>query len=204
MKPVSVKGINALLPQTQCGECGYEGCLPYAQAIHAKLATINHCPPGGVKTLTALGEYLNIDIAPYVNEKQDNTRPPQLASINEPLCIGCTKCIQACPVDAIIGSEKQMHVIITHECTGCGLCVEPCPVDCIEMHETPVALFDPVLAQTRFEAKKQRSHKEKQKKEVRYQQKRQLSAETDIHKTEQQAKNHYILAALARVKQKHE
>ena len=123
--------INELLPQTQCGECDYKGCKPYAEAIARGEASINRCAPGGVKTLKALGELLHIDPTPYLEEIKQKYRPPSVAWIEESLCIGCTKCIQACPVDAIVGTGKLMHTIISDECTGCGLCIEPCPMDCI-------------------------------------------------------------------------
>src|SRR5262245_47873183 len=125
----SVEEIDAVLPQTQCGECGYPGCLPYAQALAHGLASIHQCPPGGVATLQALGKLCEVDAAPYLEEMEKKTRMPSVARIREAECIGCTKCIQACPVDAIIGSAKRMHAILEQECTGCGLCLPPCPVD---------------------------------------------------------------------------
>ena len=143
---VSVKAIDALLPQTQCGECGYKGCLPYAEALAQGKTPIDRCPPGGVETVKALGELLAIDPEPYLPTAKINTRAPALAQIREPECIGCTKCIQACPVDAILGSAKRMHAVINTECTGCGLCVEPCPVDCIEMVTLPESEYDKNLA----------------------------------------------------------
>ncbi|WP_373741197.1 RnfABCDGE type electron transport complex subunit B, partial [Neisseria sp.] len=127
-----VQSINRLLPQTQCRECGYEGCLPYAQALSDGLAAVNLCAPGG--------ETVMLDIAGLLR------RPPlapakvqekALAWIDEDACIGCTACIRACPVDAIMGASKLMHTVIRDECTGCRLCVAPCPVDCIHMQ--PVA-----------------------------------------------------------------
>jgi Na+-translocating ferredoxin:NAD+ oxidoreductase subunit B len=128
--------IDALLPQTQCGQCSYPGCRPYAEAIASGAADINQCPPGGEATVLALAELLGRDPKPLAVEE----RPPSLAVIDEATCIGCTLCIQACPVDAILGAGKQMHTVITSECTGCELCVAPCPVDCIEMVEEPVTL----------------------------------------------------------------
>lgn len=123
--------INALLPQTQCGQCGYAGCKPYAQAI-ADGDAINKCPPGGAATIAALAELL--DVEPQPLDAAEET-PPRVAFIREAECIGCTKCIQACPVDAIVGAARQMHTVIIDECTGCDLCLEPCPVDCIEMRD---------------------------------------------------------------------
>ena len=124
-----VEQIDALLPQTQCGQCGHPGCRPYAEAI-AEGEAINKCPPGGENTVAALADLLGVDPEP-LDAAVDSTR--KLAFIREEECIGCTKCIQACPVDAILGAAKQMHTVIADECTGCDLCVEPCPVDCIEM-----------------------------------------------------------------------
>ena len=126
--------INALLPQTQCGQCGYPGCKPYAEAIAAG-DKINKCPPGGQATIEALAELLDVEAEPL--DAVEGEKPQLVAYIREAECIGCTKCIQACPVDAILGAAKQMHTVIASECTGCDLCVEPCPVDCIDM--IPVA-----------------------------------------------------------------
>ncbi len=123
--------IDALLPQTQCGKCGHSGCLPYAQEM-SEGGAINKCPPGGSATIAALAELLNRDIAP-LNPKNGREAPRTVAFIREDECIGCTKCIQACPVDAILGASKRMHTVIIDECTGCDLCVAPCPVDCIDM-----------------------------------------------------------------------
>lgn len=126
-----VDQINEQLPQTQCGQCGYPGCRPYAEAI-ANGEAINHCPPGGQNTINALADLLDVEAIPLNNEHGEEGSP-MFAYIREDECIGCTKCIQACPVDAILGAAKQMHTVITNECTGCDLCVEPCPVDCIDM-----------------------------------------------------------------------
>ncbi|RRJ85127.1 electron transport complex subunit RsxB [Aestuariirhabdus litorea] len=123
--------INELLPQTQCGQCGYAGCRPYAEAI-ASGDLINKCPPGGEATIAALADLLDVEPMPLDSEHGEE-KPRSLAVIREEECIGCTKCIQACPVDAILGAAKQMHTVIASECTGCELCVEPCPVDCIDM-----------------------------------------------------------------------
>lgn len=125
-----VDRIDALLPQTQCGQCGYPGCRPYAEAIAAEQADINQCPPGGADGIAALAELLGTEPKP-LNEDYGEHHPQCLAVIIEQDCIGCAKCIQACPVDAILGASKHMHTVIESECTGCELCVEPCPVDCI-------------------------------------------------------------------------
>ncbi|AOE84171.1 electron transport complex subunit RsxB [Pseudomonas sp. TCU-HL1] len=125
-----IQSIDALLPQTQCGKCGHPGCKPYAEGI-AKGEAINKCPPGGTATIIALADLLKVQPLPL--DAPNGPVPPQIAFIREAECIGCTKCIQACPVDAIVGAAKQMHTVITDECTGCELCVAPCPVDCIDI-----------------------------------------------------------------------
>ncbi len=123
--------IEELLPQTQCGQCSYPGCRPYAEAI-ANGEAINKCPPGGETTINALADLLDVEALPLDAEHGEES-VKTVAFIREAECIGCTKCIQACPVDAILGAAKQMHTVIGSECTGCDLCVEPCPVDCIDM-----------------------------------------------------------------------
>lgn len=124
--------IDAILPQTQCGQCGYPGCKPYAEAIAKGEADINRCPPGGQEGIDKLAELLGVEPKPLNAENGEETAP-QVAFIIEDWCIGCTKCIKACPVDAILGSNQKMHTIISDECTGCRLCVDPCPVNCIIM-----------------------------------------------------------------------
>jgi len=128
-----VDQLDALLPQTQCGQCSYPGCRPYAQAIADGEEKINKCPPGGEGTIAAIADLLGVDPEPLDAEHGVEKEAKMLAVIREDECIGCTKCIQACPVDAILGAAKQMHTVIAKECTGCDLCVEPCPVDCIDM-----------------------------------------------------------------------
>jgi len=128
-----VEQIDSILPQTQCGQCGYPGCRPYAQAIASGEANINRCPPGGQATINHLADLLDVEALPLDAESGVEEEETKVAYIIEDLCIGCTKCIQACPVDAILGAAKQMHTVITSECTGCDLCVEPCPVDCIDL-----------------------------------------------------------------------
>jgi len=125
-----VDKIDALLPQTQCGQCSYPGCRPYAEAISVGEANINQCPPGGEATMLALSELLGVEPVPLDEEHADMPEKT-VVYIDETICIGCTLCIQACPVDAILGAAKQMHTIIEDECTGCNLCIPPCPVDCI-------------------------------------------------------------------------
>ena len=124
-----VEKIEAILPQTQCGQCGYPGCKPYAEAIAEGEAEINLCPPGGQEGVAKLADLLGREVKPLDAEE----KPKQVAIIDEQTCIGCTLCIQACPVDAIVGAAKQMHTIIGSLCTGCELCLKPCPVECIRM-----------------------------------------------------------------------
>jgi electron transport complex protein RnfB len=124
--------IDALLPQTQCTRCGYPTCRAYAEAIARDETDINHCPPGGADGVAALANLLDRVPKP-LDPANGNEAPPLIAFIDESLCIGCTKCIQACPVDAIVGAAKRMHTVIASECTGCELCLAPCPVDCIEL-----------------------------------------------------------------------
>ncbi len=133
-----VDQIDALLPQTQCGQCGHPGCRPYAEAI-ANGEAINHCPPGGESTIAALADLLDVEAIP-LDAEHGEEQAKTVAFIREDECIGCTKCIQACPVDAIVGAAKLMHTVVTAECTGCDLCVEPCPVDCIDMLPIPTTL----------------------------------------------------------------
>lgn len=129
-----VDKIDAILPQTQCGQCGFPGCKPYATAIASGEADINQCPPGGDAGVRALADLLGVEPKP-LNAEHGAPKPKSVALIDENVCIGCTLCIQACPVDAILGSAKQMHTVIASECTGCELCLAPCPVDCINMEE---------------------------------------------------------------------
>ena len=126
-----VDQIDAILPQTQCGQCGYPGCRPYAEAI-ANGDDVNKCPPGGESTVKELAELMGVEAKPLAGGEASEPIK-KVAYIREDECIGCTKCIQACPVDAIIGATRQMHTVLIDECTGCDLCVEPCPVDCIDM-----------------------------------------------------------------------
>ncbi|PFG22499.1 electron transport complex protein RnfB [Pseudomonas lurida] len=128
-----IQRIDALLPQTQCGKCGHPGCKPYAEGI-ARGEAINKCPPGGQETIAGLAQLLSVPVLDLDTRRGE--APAQVAYIREAECIGCTKCIQACPVDAIVGAAKLMHTVIIDECTGCDLCVAPCPVDCIEMRPT--------------------------------------------------------------------
>lgn len=186
-----VQDIEKVLPQTQCQACGYAGCRPYAQALASGQATIDRCPPGGRSTLEALAKLLKQDAQPYLATIEANYRPPAMAKIDADRCIGCTKCIQVCPVDAIVGAPKYLHHIVEQDCTGCGLCVAPCPVDCIAILPLASARFDRERSRKRFEQRLQRLDKL-----ARY------KAKNAVDTTSTQDKQNYILAALARVKQK--
>ncbi len=178
-----ISAIDDLLPQTQCGKCGHEGCLPYARAV-ANGESHNRCPPGGQQTADALAALLGRPSLPLDDRGYADATVKKVAWIREDECIGCTKCIQACPVDAIVGAARLMHTVITDECTGCDLCVEPCPVDCIDM--LPVADPDPSTAlppaataralaeraRNRFQARQQRLAREQAEKEKRRQARR--------------------------------
>src|SRR5690348_11739797 len=133
--------IDALLPQTQCEQCGYHGCRPYAEAIARGEAEINRCPPGGAAGIAKLAALLGRPALPLAPE-HGVEKPRMLARVVEDECIGCTKCIQACPVDAIVGAAKLMHTVLADDCTGCELCVPACPVDCIVLEPMPAAQID--------------------------------------------------------------
>ncbi|HKW80533.1 MAG TPA: RnfABCDGE type electron transport complex subunit B, partial [Casimicrobiaceae bacterium] len=149
--------IDALLPQTQCGRCGYAGCRPYAEAVATGKAPINRCPPGGESTIAALAGLLGVSPLP-LDASCGPTGPLALARIDESACIGCTLCLRACPVDAIVGAARLMHTVLETHCTGCGLCLPPCPVDCIAMSDAGRAWtrFDADAARRRFAARNAR------------------------------------------------
>lgn len=170
--------IDALLPQTQCGKCGFAGCRPYAEAISRKEADINQCPPGGAAGISLLAELLGVAVKP-LNPDFGVERPRLLAAINEAECIGCTKCLPPCPTDAILGASKHMHTVIAELCTGCELCVAPCPVNCISMKvaESPVwSQTDAVRWRSRYQAKLRRIAKQELAKAERLQRQKQLLA----------------------------
>jgi electron transport complex protein RnfB len=151
--------IERLLPQTQCTRCGFAGCRPYAEAIAAGKAAINRCPPGGTSAITRLAALTGHPAMP-LDPACGPPQPRRSAWIDPAACIGCTKCIQACPVDAIIGASQWNHAVLTEQCTGCERCVPPCPMDCIRMRapipSMPWSDADAVAAKTRFEARAKR------------------------------------------------
>jgi len=174
--------IDALLPQTQCGQCGYTGCLPYAQALANDEADINRCPPGGDAGIRRLAQLLGkayLPLDPACGEE----KPRQVAVIAEADCIGCTKCLPACPVDAIVGANKHMHTVIAGHCTGCGLCVAPCPVDCIRMEDVAEAIWDVEAAD---------------KARLRYQARNRRLQQQELAKVERLARQKQLLAKLKR------
>ncbi|MEO3724989.1 electron transport complex subunit RsxB [Pseudomonas syringae] len=206
-----IQRIDALLPQTQCGKCGHPGCKPYAEGI-ADGEPINKCPPGGDETIAALAELLKIPVLEL--DISRGSAPPQVAFIREAECIGCTKCIQACPIDAIVGAAKLMHTVIIDECTGCDLCVAPCPVDCIEMHPLPLGTL-PVVgglaasleeqqaraakrdhARQRFERRNARLQREEQQKQAEREARAQRAAQVEVAATSLDP----VQAALERVR----
>ncbi len=134
-----VDQIDGILPQTQCGQCDFAGCRPYAEAIAKGEAQINQCPPGGQEGVDALAELLGVETLP-LNEAFGENKTDHVVVVDEQVCIGCTLCIQACPVDAFVGASKVMTTVIEDECTGCDLCIPVCPVDCIHIKELPTTL----------------------------------------------------------------
>lgn len=136
---VLIERVNALLPQTQCGRCTFAGCKPYATAVVLGQAGINQCPPGGDRTAAALAELMRVPAAPVDPSFGSMPAESAVAFVDEAACIGCTKCIQACPVDAIVGASRFMHTVIADACTGCELCIPPCPVDCIVMRPASIS-----------------------------------------------------------------
>lgn len=193
-KTVTATDLDALLPQTQCGLCGYGGCMPYATALIEEQAAINLCPPGGVPTLTALAQTLAVDPTPFLAEMTAKAKPPTTVFIQEAACIGCTKCIQVCPVDAIVGAAKLMHTVLQAECTGCDLCIPACPMDCIDIISTTNS--------TTIDAKTQGQYR------TRFQAHNQRLAQEQLAKAQRlQAKNrgklsNYVNAAIARAQAK--
>ena len=142
----TAEAIHALLPQTQCTRCGYQGCRPYAEAVAAGQAAINRCPPGGTATIGALAKLLDVPVL-ELDPECGREEPAKVAVIDADRCIGCARCLPPCPVDAIVGASRQLHTVLNDSCTGCELCIAPCPVDCISMVER-AQLAETTLAPT--------------------------------------------------------
>jgi electron transport complex protein RnfB len=211
--------IEDLLPQTQCTKCGYPACRPYAEAIAAGSASYNQCPPGGAEGIARIAELLGKPVIP-INPVHGLERERPVAVIDESACIGCTLCIQACPVDAIVGAAKQMHTVIASLCTGCDLCVPPCPVDCIDMQAaTPGrtgwaawSQADADAARARHDARTLRLQREKQENDARLAAKALAklaevdasNAQTDAERAEKERKRAIIQAAIERSRQQKE
>ena len=211
--------IEDLLPQTQCTKCGYPACRPYAEAIAAGNASYNQCPPGGAEGIARIAELLGKPVIP-INPVHGLERERPVAVIDESACIGCTLCIQACPVDAIVGAAKQMHTVIASLCTGCDLCVPPCPVDCLDMQAaTPGrtgwaawSQADADAARARHDARTSRLQREKQENDARLAAKALAklaevdasNAQTDAERAEKERKRAIIQAAIERSRQQKE
>ena len=211
--------IEDLLPQTQCTKCGYPACRPYAEAIAAGSANYNQCPPGGAEGVARIAALLGKPVIP-INPVHGIERERPVAVIDESACIGCTLCIQACPVDAIVGAAKQMHTVIASLCTGCDLCVPPCPVDCIDMQAaTPDrtgwaawSQADADAARARHDARTSRLQREKQENDARLAAKALAklaevdasNAQTDAERAEKERKRAIIQAAIERARQQKE
>lgn len=192
MSKPSIEQINALLPQTQCQLCQFDGCKPYAEAMATGEAPINRCQPGGIAVLNQLGQLFKQDVNAFLPNFQ--TKTPTRVMIDENACIGCTKCIDVCPTDAILGSGKKMHTVIADACTGCELCLPPCPVDCIAI--LPANEITPEQStrwRQRFEAKTKRIARQQAECDARHQQKLKL----DLDQRKQA-----IAAAMARKQKK--
>ncbi len=217
--------LEDILPQTQCTKCGYPDCRAYAQALATGEALPNRCPPGGVEGIKRLSQVLapiypqdSFELHPTIDPECGVERPRPVAFIDPKACIGCTLCIQACPVDAIVGASKQMHVVLSDWCTGCDLCIPPCPVDCITMinvsdDQTAWDAWSQEqadIARTRYHARESRLHRERRDNEERLAKKAALKLEalnTEIHdseeaKNEQERKRAIIAAAIARAQAK--
>lgn len=191
--------IDALLPQTQCGKCGYPGCQPYAEAIVRGEADINQCPPGGAAGIARLAKLLDREFKP-LSAAHGVEKPRAVALIEENLCIGCTLCIQACPVDAIVGAAKQMHTVVASLCTGCELCLPPCPVDCIRMIPAGSHAYVADDARDRFRQRNRRLERERREKAARLAAKTGAAAE----QTAEDPKKALIAAAIERARRQKE
>lgn len=200
-----VDAIDKALPQTQCTRCGYPSCLEYAKAIANRTAEINQCPPGGDEGIATLAKIVNKPILP-LNPANGEVKPRQIAFIDEDACIGCTLCIKACPVDAIIGANKMMHTVIADECSGCDLCLPACPVDCIHLLPDPKAWTDERKwhARARFDASFERRDNERKERENRLKEQAELLKKVNANKTQSKlndGKNDFIAQIMARAKQ---
>ncbi|MGN6479447.1 RnfABCDGE type electron transport complex subunit B [Luteibacter sp.] len=197
MTPTLADRIDALLPQTQCEQCGFHGCRPYAEAIAAEEAPINRCPPGGALGIERLAALLGTPVVP-LDTTRGIEKPRTLARVIEADCIGCTKCIQACPVDAILGAAKVMHTVVSDLCTGCELCVPACPVDCITLDPMPLAQADDCAhadaARTHFQRREARLARDRAEREEQL-----ASSKRDVGAP---AARNAVLEALARAKAK--
>ena len=168
--------LDALLPQTQCTRCGYAGCRPYAEAMASGEAPPNRCPPGGPSTLAGLAAALGV-AAPPLDPSCGEFLPPRIAVIDESVCIGCAKCLPACPVDAIVGARKLLHTVIASDCNGCELCIAPCPVDCIRLEPTGAPERTPTLLAEEAQRHRARQRAHDLRREQREQQRAQALAE---------------------------
>lgn len=178
MTETDIDRVDALLPQTQCRKCGFQGCRPYAEALVAGEADINRCPPGGKVVIQQLAAALGVS-AKELDRQCGTERPRMLAVINEAECIGCTKCLPPCPVDAILGAAKHMHTVIAELCTGCELCIPSCPVDCISMQPALQSLWTQAqadAARCRYRARNNRLARLETEKKARLQRQKQLLA----------------------------
>lgn len=173
-----VEQIDAILPQTQCRQCGFQGCKPYAEAMAQGQADINRCPPGGEVGIRRLAALLDMPFQ-SLDPACGIEKPRMLAIIDETKCIGCTKCLPPCPVDAILGASKLMHTVLSERCTGCELCIESCPVNCIDMLPAPLDAWSPLQAEDarrRFLAKQRRLARQESDKKTRLEQQKQRLA----------------------------
>jgi len=200
LSKIPVEAIDAWLPQTQCTRCGYPRCLDYARAIADHQVGINRCPPGGDATLRALSELLKqppLSLAPECG----STTPRVRAVVDEDRCIGCTKCLPVCPVDAIVGGPKRMHTVIAALCTGCELCLAPCPVDCIALVAT-TGVDDPWPGYSRAEAERFRTAATRHFSRLMHRSRRRRSTEQGTPAHNRERIRHEIAAAVARVRQR--
>ncbi len=186
--------IDALLPQTQCTRCGYAGCQPYADAIAAGKADIDQCPPGGAATIAALAQLLNVPPKPLNPAYGSEAEIATVAVIDESRCIGCFKCVLACPVDAIVGAAQQMHTVLAAGCSGCELCIPPCPVDCIVMAPRPAELPAPAAMAAIW----RRRHRDRKARLAREQRARAAAQRRAAPSLQDRAQSIDIAAAVAR------